>query len=215
PGDASEWSASFYASIARRAYDHDVRVIFEWDHATFGVLHPRGQVMAMLERMVEGERLAVALDADSPADAGAIAAEKDGRLFVLIYHHRPQRHAGGVETIDLEIAHPDMADGGSWRLSEWTVDAERTVWVHAFSADAEAAGLERLENAGNHEASPRRLYGDEATALFQANIERYQELAELPRTRSDVEVAVEDGRIRMELAMPAHSVRLLELTPGR
>jgi len=50
-GDATEWAASFYAALARRVYEKGVRFVFEWDHATLGVLHPRGQVIRFLERM--------------------------------------------------------------------------------------------------------------------------------------------------------------------
>ena len=218
-GDSSAWSASFYASIARRAYDLGVRKIFEWDHATLGVLHPRGQVMTMLEKMAGGQRLATSVhlpDDDglrSDADAGAIAAERDGRLLVLLFHHRPPRHSRGVETIDLVIEH-DLIDARErWQLDEWLIDDEHTTWTHAFNDDAEAAGLEPLPTAGVHEASPRRYYGEQGLALFERNIDRYRELARLQRTRQEVELVAEDGQLNLKIEMPAHTVRLIELTP--
>ncbi len=213
-GDSSAWSASFYASIARRAYDLGVRSIFEWDHATLGVLHPRGQVMSLLENMVDGRRLDTRVQApeDAAADAGAIAVERDGRLLVLLFHHRPPRHTRAIETIELAIDHPLLDENERWHLAEWVVD-ERTAWTQAFNEDAAAAGLEPLPRAGIHEASPRRYYGEAGVDVFEQNIERYRRIAELEPTRQDVELNTDDGRLQLTIEMPAHTVRLLELSP--
>ncbi len=214
-GETTEWSASFYASIARRVYDLGVRYIFEWDHATRGVLHPRGHVIGMLEQMTGGRRLPVEVEeAESNADCHAIAVRKDGRLLMLVFNHRPLRHARVPETVQLELVDPAMQAGDRWLLSEWTIDAERTVWARAFEADAREAGLERRPRAGAYEGNPARLYGEAGEALFFENIDRYRALAKLPQTKERLELIVEDGRAQIELEMPAHSVRLLELTPG-
>ena len=55
-GDASEWSASFFAAIADRVYRYNVAQVYQWDEATSGILQPRGEVIQMLERMAGGRR---------------------------------------------------------------------------------------------------------------------------------------------------------------
>ncbi len=213
-GDSSEWAASFYAAIARRVYEHRVRAVFEWDYATYGVMHPRGQVMALLERMVGGRQVPVeVLDAVSAADCHAIACARDGRLLVLLYHHRPPRDDGPDEIVHLEILDPRITRGDAWRLCEWTLDAQRTGWARAFRADAEAAGLQPLATAAAFEGSPGRCYGPAGIDLFHQNIERYRKLARLVQTRRDEPLTAADGQLRLTLHLPGHSVRLLELTP--
>ncbi len=214
-GDSSEWSASFYAAIARRAYDQDVRAIFEWDSATYGVLHPRGHVLGMLERMVGAEELTVEVKhAESAAECGAIAAHTDdGRLLVLLFNHRPQRLAQITEQVTLLIDDPRMKKGEMWSISEWLVDRDHAVWAYAFNEDARAAGLDPLPHAGRHEASPNRYYGPKGVELFKQNIEKYGHLAELPMTRNQDVLRVDDGKVSLDVRMRGHSVRLLELSP--
>ena len=132
---------------------------------------------------------------------------------MLLFHHQPPRHARPVETIDLVIDHALVDDHERWRFDEWLIDDEHTTWTHAFNDDAAAAGLEPLPTAGVHEASPRRYYGEEGIDVFEQNIDRYREIAQLERTRQDVELTADDGTLTLEIEMPAHTVRLLKLTP--
>ncbi len=214
-GEATEWSAAFYAAFAERVYALDVDVVHEWSHATDGVPHAKGHVIAMLARMVGGRRLAVTVDADddSAARCGAIAAARDGRLFILLYNHRPWRLPRVDETVHLVVTDPRMADTPAWTLSEWTVDANRGVWAYAYEADCAAAGLAPLEGSGRYEASPTRAYGPEGPTVFRANREKYLGLSRLAPTREADVVEVRDGAIRLDLVMTGHSVRLLELVP--
>jgi xylan 1,4-beta-xylosidase len=211
-GDTTEWSASFYAALADHVYARGVRKVYEWDEATMGVLHPRGQVIGMLARMEGGQRLAVDVGGPPDGPCGAIACGKDGRLFVLLYNHRTWRQAKVPETVHLEILDGRMKQGQTWHLSEWPVDAEHTVWAYAFDADAAAAGLTPLPRAGKYEGSPLRYYGEPGVEVFQKNIATYRKLSELPQTRRDAPLAVADGRASLELVLPGHSVRLLELS---
>ncbi len=213
-GDTTEWSASFYAALAERIYHHGVRYVYEWDHATFGVMHPKGHVIGMLKRMQGGDRLDVEVaDADSAATCGALAARRDGRLFVLVYNHRPWRRPNVPEAVRLEVVDPRMAGGGAWTMSAWSVDEEKTVWAYEFEADCEAAGLEPERRVGRYEGSPLRGYGEAGEELFLANIEKYRRLSRLPQTVVEEPVTPEDGRVTLELEMPGHSVRFIELTP--
>jgi len=212
-GETTEWSASFYAALADRVYARDVQYLYEWDHATMGVLHPRGQVIGMLERMVDGKRLAVEAEGDSAARCSAVACRKDGRLFVLLYNHRRWRRPSVPETVRLEVQDVRMKQGQTWRLSEWSIDRERTVWAYEFLADCRKAGLTPLPRAGRYEGSPLRYFGEPGVDVFQANIEKYRTLSELPQTRLEEALTVREGGVALQVEMPGHSVRLLELTP--
>jgi len=192
-GDTTEWGASFYAAFADRVYAQGIEQVYEWDHATSGVMHPKGHVIWMLRQMLDGSRLPVAVDGTSAARCGAIAGSKDGRIFVLAYNHRSARGPKVDETVRLEIHDPRMKAGSTWRVSEWTIDAERASWAYAYEADLQAAGLEPVGRAGRYEGALNRYYGEEGAKLFRANIAKYRKLAQLPRTKDGETVTVQDG----------------------
>ncbi|MBN2582369.1 MAG: hypothetical protein JXL80_04825 [Planctomycetes bacterium] len=214
-GDTTEWSASFYAALAARVYALDIRKLYEWDHATYGVMHPKGRVIEMLQRMAGGKRLEVDVEATSAANCGAVACRKDDRLFVLLYNHRPERDASVPETVRLVVEDSRMAAGTDWRVSEWLVDREHSVWAYAFEADCAAAGLEPLPKAGLYEGSVERLYGEPGIKVFRDNAAKYEKLSQVLHAADRRPTPVADGRLTMDIEMAGHSVRLLELAPPR
>ena len=211
-GETTEWSASFQAALAARVYVRNVSKMYEWDEATMGVLHPRGLVLAMLERMAGGTRLD-ATGSDTAVDSGALACRKDDNLYILAFNHRPERKTEGNATLRLVVRDPRMRENARWRLTEETVDREHGVWAYAFEADAKAAGLTPLPTAGLYEGSPLRLYGERGPDVFRANIEKYRAMAVAAKTRDEL-VSVGKGVFELDLDMPPHSVRLIRLTPG-
>lgn len=214
-GDASEWSASFYAAIARKAYDLNVRYLFEWDHATFGVLHPRGRAIEMLNQMVGGDSLSVvAQGVNSDAECGAIATRLGDEIIILVFNHHHLRGAVVPESIHLKISDPSFVEGHPYRLNEWTLDKDKGTWIHAFVADAQAAGIDFLPQAGLLEASPFRLFGDDGVALFKANSEKYHDLSKPAQTIDNALIHLDNGLINLRIEMPSHSVRLLKITPS-
>ncbi|HOI56485.1 MAG TPA: hypothetical protein PLP01_14650 [Phycisphaerae bacterium] len=212
-GDTTEWSAGFYAALADRVYALDIRKLYEWDHATYGVMHPKGRVIEMLQEMAGGERLAIAVEGASDAQCGALACRRGDDLYVLVYHHRPGRAAGPAETVRLEVRDARMTDGALWRLSRRLVDRGHGVWAYAFEADATAAGLTPLRGAGLYEGAVLRLYGEAGVPVFRANAAKYHALSQ-PLVEADNQpVPVADGRWTVTLEMPCHSARLLRLSP--
>ena len=214
-GDTTEWAASFYAALARRVYTHGVLHVYEWAQTTGGVPHPRTNVIALLEQMAGGKRLAVDVDAASAADCGAIACRKGEDLFVLLYNHRPLRRPKVREGVHLMVRDPRMKAGAPWTLTEWAIDAEHASWAYAFEADCAAAGIRPLPAAGRYEGSPGSLYGKPGEELFRKNVEKYARLAALPKTRDAVPAPVAQGRFAADCDLPGHSVRLLRLTPAQ
>lgn len=214
-GDATEWAASFYAALARRVYDQGVRFVFEWDHATLGVLHPRGQVIRFLERMEGGKRLPTSVTTSASAAEGhSIAALQDDSLYVLVYHHLSTRDEAPSEGIQLELAQGIFPAGPALEVDEWRVDRNHTTWMYAFLEDARRSGLEPLPEAALYEASPRRLFGDPGLQVFKEHIERYRAIAQSEPIRIHHALEPEgDGGYRFSFRLPPRSVRLFRLTP--
>jgi len=211
-GDTTEWSASFYASLADRVYALGITQLFEWDHATLGVLHPRGRVIEMLEQMVGGARLAVSVDAASQAESSALACRQGDDLLLIVYNHRAQRRPNVSEKVHLVIRDRRMTAGAAWKMSEWTIDQERASWAYAFEADAKAAGLTMLPGAARYEGNPERLYGRQGWDVFRKNAAKYAELSIVPQTQKNAAVKTGDGQLTLDLDLAGHSVRLIRLS---
>jgi xylan 1,4-beta-xylosidase len=211
-GETTEWSASFYAALADRVYALDVKQLYEWDHATLGVMHPRGRVIEMLEKMVGGQRLEVNVQGTTVAECGALACRQGNDLLLLAYNHRPDR-AQVSEAVHLVVRDKRMAGGAAWRVSEWTIDHEHASWAYAFEADCAAAGLKPLAVAGLYEGSPTRLYGEAGPGAFQKNLAKYAALSVVPETRKNEVIKAGGGAVALDLDMAGHSVRFIRLSP--
>ncbi len=210
-GDTTEWGASFYAALADRVYRHRIQQVYEWSQSTMGLLHPRAQVIAQLERMADGQRVAVAVQAASEADCAAIACRKGDDLFVLVYNHRHQRRPKVPEKVHLVLHDARMRPGTAWQATETRIDAQHGTWAHAFAADCAAAGIKPLPGAGRYEGSLELSLGKPGVALFRKNLERYARLAVL--TDEPQRVKIDAGQCRLDFDMEGHSVRLLKFTP--
>jgi xylan 1,4-beta-xylosidase len=210
-GDTTEWAASFYAGLADRVYRYGIRQVYEWSQTTGGVLHPRTQVIAMLDRMADGQRVETEVRAESAADCGAVACRKGDDLYVLLYNHRARRRPSVPEKVRLVVRDARMKRGVAWQLSESLVDAEHAAWAYAFAADCRAAGVKPLPQAGRYEGSVSLSYGAPGVEVFSKNREAYARLAQVTETAGQVTVG--SGRFEREIEMAGHSVRLLRLTP--
>jgi hypothetical protein len=197
--------------MADRVYHYGIRQVYEWSQTTDGVLHPRTQVIAMLDRMADGQRVEVDVQATSSADCGAVASRKGDDLFILLYNHRKMRTPHVSEKVHLVIRDGRMKQGDSWNLSESRVDAGHATWAYAFAADCRAAGLKPLRQAGRYEGSVMLLYGQAGMDIFQKNKEKYQQLAQVAETLEPVQVGA--GSFERDIDMEGHSVRLIRVRP--
>jgi len=98
-------------------------------------------------------------------------------------------------------------------VSEWLVDRDHGVWAYEFEADAKAAGVARLSSAGIHEGAVLRLYGEPGVAVWRKNAAKYEKMSQAGRPRDREPLAVAGGRVRMDIEMAGHSVRLIRLSP--
>jgi xylan 1,4-beta-xylosidase len=212
-GEASEWSASFYAALADRAHRYGIRQMYEWGQTTDGVLHPRAQVIAMLDRMAGGRRLAVDVAGRSAATCGCLASRQGDKLLLLVYNHCDVLRPHVAEKVTLTVRDGRMKRGGAWRISEWTIDEQHGTWIYEMETDLAAAGVERKPEAAQHEGGLGDAYGTWDIEAFQKNRAKYAAMAVTPQTRVDEHVTVADGSATMTFEMPGHSVRLIELSP--
>ncbi|MDD2597854.1 MAG: hypothetical protein PHO37_01330 [Kiritimatiellae bacterium] len=214
-GDATEWGASWYAGIAAKVYALNVAELHQWSTTTLGLPHPRTHIHTLLEPLVGGQRLAVTLsDVTSQAHSGAIAAQRGGSIYVLLYNHRPLRTPSVRETVHLKVSDSRMKSPEPWQLSEWRVDRDHGVFIHALTEDCGQAGLTPLPNSAVLGGDIHRRWGAEGMEILRANFNRYQKLASLPQTITGQNLTVENGSVTMTIEMPGHSVRLLKLTPA-
>jgi hypothetical protein len=212
-GDITHWGASWYAAVADRIYDLDVRQVHEWSQATAGILHPRTSVIGMLERMQGGRRLPVAVTAEGASRAGALGCLKDGCYYILLYNHRPWRTPSIPERIDLTLKSESLSNGGEWTLSQWAIDADHGVFAEQLYADCEQAGLQPLPDSPLYGGNVALRFGSGVHKILAENRAAYEQLARPAELRCDEPLAVADDALRMTIEMPGHSVRLLVISP--
>jgi xylan 1,4-beta-xylosidase len=215
--EGSEWSASFLAAIADRAWQLNVARIHMWAvSGPNGTPIPYTRVLGMLEQMAGGRRLAVETRGDpelSSANCSATACRKDGRLYVLLYNHRPARTPEIPEHVTLRLHDSRMKAGQPWTISEWQVDQGHGVFIRAFEEDCRAAGLEPAPESGLFTANVAMRFGPKGAELFRDNQEKYTEMSALHQARNAEPLPLDNGSATIEFDMPGHSVRLLELSP--
>ncbi|MDD2468533.1 MAG: hypothetical protein PHI97_31530 [Desulfobulbus sp.] len=212
-GDATEWGASWYAGIAEKVYRLNVAQVHQWATTTSGLLHPRVHLHTMLGKMVGGERLAVSVsNADSSAMVGTVAARKDGAIYILLYNHRALRKPQLSGTIRLNIKDDQMKAGVKWKLSKWQVDREHGVFIHTFVEDCGKAGLKPLPDTAALDGDIRRRWGVEGMRLLKKNFRKYKELSKLPQVVKTQALDVDQGKVKITVHMPGHSVQLLKIS---
>jgi xylan 1,4-beta-xylosidase len=212
-GDTTEWAASFYAALADRVYGYGIRQVYEWSQVTGGLLHPRTQVIEMLDGMAGGTRLRVDVEKTSANASGAIACRKGDDLFVLLYNHHFMRRPKVPEAVHLQIRDARMREGEEWKLSERLIDADHGVWAYAFAADCLAAGLTPDPKAGSYEGAISFVYGKDGAPVLYRNLEKYRKIAAPQMVRKGEPLAVGSGGVTLDLDLTGHSVHLLKLSP--
>jgi xylan 1,4-beta-xylosidase len=235
-GDGTEWSASWLASVAALAWDLNLPQVHQWatttaidtapDAPSFeearrlmpdGMTVPYTHVLGMLEAMAGGQRLRVqpagSARATEGADCGIIACRKQNEILLLAFHHQPGRAKGAPVQANLEIGPLVAGEPGSWTLSEWLIDAGHSNFTRALVGDCTAAGLTVVtDKAPSFAANIVETFGLEGVKIWRQNLTRYQDLAALYAVRQNEACpAGPDGRLRLSLTLPSHSVRFLRL----
>jgi len=213
-GDTTEWAASWLAQIADMVYELDVAQVHMWATTTSGIPMPMTHVLAMLEEMAGGARLAVQVEPATPSGGGVIAVRQDDRILILAYNHRAPRAPKVAETLTLRVRDARMEQGQAWTVSERLVDEEHGGFIREFYADCERAGLDVLPDAPLYGGSVSKRFGRPGVLLLHRNAKKYAQLARPLTVRENAPLAVGDGEVRLTLGMPGHSVRFLEIRPA-
>lgn len=213
--DATEFGASWYATIADLAYEYNVNEIYDWgQESTDDLATGRRHVTSMLLKMENGQRLAVDHSLDD--FQGVIPVLKDGKTYLLIYNHIPTRESDKTLTVTPAISGSFVDGVSSFEMNEWTVDKDHGIFMHELYDDVFAAGV------ANKTTSSARIYGnrpddyfeDGWEAVFDANKSKYEELSKFSQTVQDSIVSVGDeGSLILNVQLEPHSVKLVELIP--
>lgn len=204
-GDASEWSASWMASVADQVYKNGVAQVYQWDTTTGGIAHPRTHVLALLERMQAGKRLSVA--ANPAGEAGCLAGAKDGGIDLVIYRHRAEREDGPPARVRVEIP-------GRWGVARGNIiDRDHSGYIRALEKDLEEAGIKPLEKSPRGGRAPlmgvmvSERYGAEGQKYFNTHREKYRQIGRLSELAPLPQIS--NGALTLDLA--GHSVVYLRL----
>ena len=210
--DGTELGASWYATIAAMAYQYGITEIYDWGQEVEGSTLPQGRknVTTMLQMMEGGNRVE-ATDRIS-GHAGVIPVVKDDKIYLMVYNHNPSRTSTSSRTIYPKIEGGIIADNSTWTMNEWTIDKTHGVFMHELYQDVMAAGISTKDG---------RIYGNRPSDYFEdgwidvlnANLPKYEMMAELPQTVSDSIVETSDQIIDLEIDLAPHSVKLIELIP--
>ena len=211
-GDGSEWAASWYAVIADIAYRENLRKIYDWGYSAAGIPVPRQLVIEMLEKMAGGERLSLSTNGEGVGNSGAIAVRKNGSIFLLLYHHQQTRESPIHQAMSVKLQGDTFAKSKQWLANEWTVDRQHGEWIREFYKDCEKAGVETLPDAANLGIHFNSRFGDGWKAVIEENFDKYKAIARLQQTASMRPISLsDDGALAFNVALPAHTVKLIEL----
>ncbi|MFY0606464.1 MAG: hypothetical protein JXR10_07110 [Cyclobacteriaceae bacterium] len=213
--DATEFGASWYAAIADLAYEYRVTEIYDWGQEIESSDLPQGRrhVTTMLLKMEDGSRLATS--DQLKGHAGVIPVSKDGKLYLLAYNHSTTRNKIGGTTIFPKLEGDDISASTSWKMNEWTVDKQHGVMMHELYKDLRNAGISENGSGRIYGNRPSDRFGDGWVDVLNANLAKYESLAELPQTVTDSTVTkAENGSLTLKVDLEPHAVKLIELIPN-
>ena len=210
--DATELGASWYATIADMAYQYGITEIYDWGQEVEASSLPQGRknVTSMLQIMEGGSRVDAV--ANINGYAGVIPVVKDGRIYVMVYNHNPSRTSAASRTLYPQIEGGQIAGVDKWTMNEWTVDKTHGVFMHELYQDVMAAGVP-TKNGRIYGNRPSDYFEDGWKDVLNANLSKYELMAELPQTVTDSTVVESNGSITLKVELAPHSVKLIELSP--
>jgi len=97
-------------------------------------------------------------------------------------------------------------------MNEWTVDKTHGVFMHELYQDVMAAGVP-TKNGRIYGNRPSDYFEDGWKDVLNANLSKYELMAELPQTVTDSTVVESNGSITLKVELAPHSVKLIELSP--
>lgn len=211
--DATELGASWYARIADLAYDYRINEIYDWGQEIEASNLPQGRrhVTEMLLKMEGGNRMEAIHSIEG--HLGLIPVAKGDVLYLLVYNHNTTRNSNKRQTVFPQLEGEQISAVSSWKMKEWTVDKDHGIMMHELYKDIRAAGVGEKENGRIYGNRPSDRFEDEWQNVLNANLTKYENLAELPQTISDSIIKTIEGKLTLKVDLAPHSVKLIELIP--
>ncbi|SFD27620.1 GH39 family glycosyl hydrolase [Algibacter pectinivorans] len=211
--DGTELGASWYATIADLAYKYRITEIYDWGQEIEESNLPAGRknVMRLFQKMEDGNRLESIHNLN--AYAGIIPVAKEGNIYLLVYNHNTSRSTSGKRTLYPELNGGQISGGNSWKMNEWTVDKTHSVFMHELYKDVRAAGVSEKNNGRIYGNRPSDRFEDGWKDVLNANLTKYESMAELAQTITDSIVQKTEDKLTLKVDLESHSVKLIELIP--
>ncbi|ANW97443.1 hypothetical protein AXE80_06045 [Wenyingzhuangia fucanilytica] len=211
--DATELGASWYATIADLAYQYRITEIYDWGQEVEGsdLRQARNNVTKMLQKMEGGNRVE-AIDNVNGYN-GVIPVVKGDVIYLLVYNHNTTRNSSSKQTLYPVINGGLVSGSTKWKMNEYTIDANHGVFMHELYKDVRAAGVGEKTNGRIYGNRPSDRFEDGWKDVLNANINKYQILAQLPQTTTNSIINTKDDKITLKVDLEAHSVKLIELRP--
>ncbi|WP_396600648.1 GH39 family glycosyl hydrolase [Algibacter sp. R77976] len=211
--DATEFGASWYATIADLAYDYRITEIYDWGQEIESSTLPQGRrnVTEMFLKMEGGNRLET-ID-NITGHAGIIPVLKGDVVYLLIYNHNTTRTSTSTRTLYPQLEGGMITGGTNWKMNEWTIDKTNGVMMHELYKDVRAAGVGEKSNGRIYGNRPSDRFEDGWKDVLSANLTKYTQMAKLPKTVADSIVKKHEGKLTLKVDLKPHSVKLIELIP--
>jgi len=212
--DATEFGASWYATIADLAYKYGIHEIYDWGQEVQSSNLPQGRknVTKMFQMMEDGNRVA-SMDNFISVNAGVIPVVKNNNIYLLVYNHNTTRNSSASRVLYPKIVGGQVSGTNSWKMNEWTVDKNNGVFMHQLYEDIRTAGVNENFNGRIYGNRPSDRFAEGWKTILNTNLAQYEQLAELPQTITDSIVQKMDDNLTLKINLAPHSVKLIELIP--
>jgi xylan 1,4-beta-xylosidase len=209
--DGSELAASWYATIADLSFEYGVTEIYDWGQEVEGLPSGRRNVTEMFLKLEGGNRLFAS--GSFSGFSGVIPVAKDGKIYLLIYNHNTTRNSTNSRTYYPKLEGNLISNNTKWRVNEWTVDKENSVFLNELYEDLRSSGVGEKTNGRIYSNSVSDRFEDGWKSVFDQNISKYRELSELSQTVKDSLVGSDSDNLMLKVDLAPHSVKLIELIP--
>jgi xylan 1,4-beta-xylosidase len=211
--DATEMGASWYATIADLAYNYNITEIYDWGQEVESSNLPAGlrNVTEMFLKLEGGLRMFA--EDNLSGFSGVIPVSKDGNLYMLIYNHNTTRNSTNSKTIYPKFEGSQIANTTKWKMNEWTIDKENSVFMHELYKDIRSSGVSEKTNGRIYGNRPSDRFEDGWKNVLSSNSSKYEQLSKLSLSVKDSLIGKFEDNLMLKVDLAPHAVKLIELIP--
>ena len=209
--DGTELAASWYATIADLSFQYNVTEIYDWGQEVEGLPSGRRNVTEMFLKLEGGNRLFAS--GEFSGFSGVIPVAKDGNIYLLIYNHNTTRGSTNSKTYYPKLEGNLVSNTTKWRVNEWTVDKNNSVFLNELYKDLRSAGVGEKTNGRIYSNRVSDRFEDAWKNVFTQNQSKYERMSALSQTVKDSLVGSDSNNLMLKVDLAPHSVKLIELIP--